>query len=136
MTKTVPAAAIVPRMIGSEGDVIMNALSFARSHLGMEIAYMAQIVDDDLVFEAAIAPGFEATIAVGQKLPLELTLCQHIIQGRLPELISDTVHIPLIKTLGVMKKIDVRSHVSIPIHRIDGSLYGVFCCLDRTPRQR
>ena len=134
MTKHAPAAAIVPRMVGSEGDVIMNALSFARSHLGMEIAYLAQIVGNDLIFEAVIAPGFEHTIDVGCSLPLDLTLCQYIIRGDLPELISDTAEFPLIRDLGIMKKVAIRSHVGIPIHRLDGSLYGVFCCVDRAPR--
>lgn len=134
MKEMAPTAAIVPRMIGSESDVIMNALSFSRSHLGMEIAYLAQIIGGELVFEAVDAPGFEATIAVGLSLPLDTTLCQHIIQGDLPELIPDTAKIPLIKDLGVMKKVNVRSHLSVPIHRRDGSLYGVFCCVDRAPR--
>lgn len=125
------AAAIAPRMIGFEGDVISNALSFARSYLSMEVAYLGEVVGDDLVFRVAIAPGFEGVIEEGLSLPFKTTLCQHIVKGRLPEVIPDIADNAFAQTVAVLKIVPIRSLVSIPIHRLDGTLFGVFCCFDR-----
>ncbi len=125
------AVAIAPQMIGFEGDVISNALSFARSYLGMEVAYLGEVVGDDLVFRVAIAPGFEGLIEEGLSLPFDTTLCRHIVEGRLPELLPDVADNAFAQTLAVLMKVTIGSNVSIPIRRLDGSLYGVFCCFDR-----
>ena len=128
------AAALVPRMGDGGGDIIANSLSFVRSHLGMEIAYLSEFVGDDLVFRAVDAPGFEEMIDVGDTLPLSEVYCQHILAGRLPELMPDTDHVPFAQGIAMTQNLPVRSHVSIPIRRTNGEVYGMFCCLSRKPR--
>lgn len=135
MTKISPtAAAIVPRMIGSGDDVVGNALSFVRRHLDMEAAYLSEFVGEKSVFRAVSAPEASELIPVGGTLNLDDVYCPHIIAGRLPELIPDTDLVPFAQTIPVTKRLPVRSHVSVPVHRLDGSVYGMFCCLSRQPR--
>ena len=116
------------------GSIIENSLAFVRGHLDMEVAYLSEFVCDDLVFRAVDAPGFEDRIAVGGSMPLDQVYCRHVISGRLPELIPDTNDEPFTQQIPLTKSLPIRSHVSVPIRKSDGSVYGMFCCLSREPR--
>ncbi len=130
---TLPA---VTGIVSSGGDETVNsALEFVRTHLGMEVAYLTEFVDDDVVFRAVSAPGFEDLAFVGGTIPLDQVYCGHIRSGRLPELIRDTADEPLCGQIALTAQIPIKSHVSVPIRRPNGSTYGMFCCLSRTAKR-
>lgn len=136
MTIMGPAvAALVPRVTGDEGDIVANSLAFVRSHLDMEVAYLSEFVGEDLVFRAVDAPGFEDRISPGLTMPLDAGYCRHILEGRLPELIPDTNDVPFTQGIAVTTELPIRSHVSVPIHRTNGDVFGMFCCMSRHPRK-
>lgn len=114
--------------------MIQSALDFVRTHLKMEVAYLSEFVDEDLVFRAVSAPGFEKLCHVGAQIPLDQVYCRHILAGRLPELIPDTSVEPICQGLPLTQNIPIKSHVSVPIRRRDGRPYGMFCCLSRDTR--
>lgn len=118
----------------SAEDVVQSSLSFMRQHLGMEIAYLSEFVEQDLVFRVVDAPGFESLVEVGKRMPLDQTYCRHIVSGQLPELIPDTSAEPLAQKIAVTNTVPIKSHVSVPIRRRDGTTYGMFCCLSREPQ--
>ncbi len=98
----------------------------------MEIAYISEIVDNRSVFREIDAPGLEEVLpAVGDSLSLDDVYCRHILEGRLPELITDTADYEITRALPVTKALPVGSHMSVPIRRKDGSAFGMFCCLSR-----
>jgi EAL domain-containing protein (putative c-di-GMP-specific phosphodiesterase class I) len=114
-------------------EVIQKALSTVRTHLGMEVAYLSEFVDDDAVFRAVDAPGLEALIKPGDSRPLDDVYCRHILAGRLPNVIPDTRAEPIAAALPITRETPIGSHVSVPIRRDDGSVYGMFCCLSPRP---
>lgn len=114
-------------------DIIQRALSSVREHLGMEIAYLSEFIEESLIFRAVDAPGLEALIKPGDTRRVDEVYCRHIIEGRLPSLIPDTADFPLTQTIPVTHAAPIGSHVSVPIRRSDGSVYGMFCCLSPTP---
>ncbi|MEM9765284.1 MAG: EAL domain-containing protein [Pseudomonadota bacterium] len=114
-------------------DLIDKSLAFVRTHLGMEVAYLSEFVGDDLVFRATDAPGFEEVVHVGGTMPLDAVYCRHILAGRLPEMMPDTSKIPFAQEIPMTKSVPIGSHVSVPIMRSDGTPYGMFCCLSRSP---
>lgn len=120
---------------GVEGEtgLVDRALAAVRAHLGMEVAYLSEFVDGRSVFRAVDAPGFEAMAHVGASMSLDDVYCQHILDGRLPELIADTAEAPLALAMPITQMVPIGAHVSIPIRRPDGSPFGMFCCLSRTP---
>lgn len=128
------AADLVPKIVAGDGDVIANSLSLVRTHLDMEVAYLSEFVGEDMVFRAVCAPGLEDMVEVGGSMPLDQVYCRHIIEGRLPELIPDTADVVFAQGIPITNTLPIRAHVSIPIHRTDGSVYGMFCCLSREPR--
>jgi EAL domain-containing protein (putative c-di-GMP-specific phosphodiesterase class I) len=114
-------------------DVIQDALVTIRNHLGMEVAYFSEFVQGRSVFRRVDAPGLEHLIKVGDSQSLDDVYCNHILEGRLPELIPDTSQIALARDMPITKAVPIGSHVSIPIRLLDGTPYGMFCCLSPRP---
>jgi EAL domain-containing protein (putative c-di-GMP-specific phosphodiesterase class I) len=110
-------------------NVVKRALNAIRAHLGMEVAYISEFVDERAVFREVDAPGLEALIKPGDSQKLEDVYCQHILAGRLPELMPDVQSIPLAASLPISKAVPIGKHMSVPIRLADGSAYGMFCCL-------
>lgn len=120
--------------VAAEGeDVIQDALVAIRNHLGMEVAYFSEFCDGRTTFRRVDAPGLEHLIKVGDSQPLDDVYCNHILEGRLPELIPDTSQIPLCRDLPITAAVPIGSHVSIPIRLTDGTPFGMFCCLSPRP---
>lgn len=116
-------------------DKLDRALVAIREHLGMEVAYLSEFVGNHSVFRAVNAPGLEALAYVGRRLSLDDVYCRHIVEGRLPELIPDTSANAFAAAMPITDAIPIGSHMSMPIRRADGSLYGMFCCLSSKPNR-
>lgn len=112
---------------------IERALETIRKHLGMDVAYLSEFVDGHTVFRNVDAPGFEELAHVGSAYPFEVAYCNHVAEGRLPELIPDTTANAFAMSMPITKVVPIGSHMSLPIRRPDGSVYGMFCCLSSKP---
>jgi EAL domain-containing protein (putative c-di-GMP-specific phosphodiesterase class I) len=118
---------------GDDADFVLDCLSSVRRHLGMEIAYLAELRQGMMIFRAVDAPGFEELASPGDEHPASEVYCKHIMEGTLPRLIPDTRREPLAMSLDITHDVPVGSHIGIPVRRRDGTIYGMFCCLSRTP---
>ncbi len=110
-------------------EAVRLALESIRKHLGMEVAYISEFVDDRSVFREVDAPGLEALIKPGDSQLLDDVYCRHILAGRLPEIMSDTADFPLAQSMPITHAVPIGAHMSVPIRRKDGSAFGMFCCL-------
>lgn len=122
---------IVAPQLSSQGDpsIVQNVLQSVRQHLGMEIAYVSQFVNNDSIFRVVDAPGLEALIKPGDSRPLDDVYCRHILAGRLPELMPDTSQFPLAASMPLTSATPIGAHVSVPLRMSDGQVFGMFCCL-------
>ena len=114
-------------------DTVKRALQAVRSHLGMEVAYVSEFVDDRSVFREVDAPGLEALIKVGDSYSLDDVYCRHILEGRLPQLIADTSAEPFAMAMPITKSVPIGAHMSVPLLLPDGRPFGMFCCLSPQP---
>ena len=110
-------------------ESIALALASIRKHLGMEIAYLSEFVDDRSIFREVDAPGLEALIKVGDSNSLDDVYCRHILEGRLPELMADTADHPLAVAMPITQAAPIGAHMSVPLRLADGQVFGMFCCL-------
>lgn len=117
----------------SSADLIQDALTAIRIHLNMPIGYLSEFTGDQIVFRSVSAPGLDHLIKTGDQWPLSQVYCGRVLDGTLPNLIRDTHDIPFCRTLDVTESVPIRSHVSLPVYREDGSAYGMFCCLSPEP---
>ena len=91
---------------------------------------------DDVLRTAEAMRAFGARVervGEGDAEPVEETFCHHILEGRLPALIHDAADHPLAMTLPISGALPVGAHINVPLRLNDGSVYGTFCCLSRTP---
>ena len=119
---------------GAAGDTVKRALEAVRSHLGMHVAYVSEFIGDRTHFREVDAPGLEHLIKPGDSMSLEDTYCRSILEGKLPELMTDTHENPVAAAgFPMMRALGIRAHLSVPISLPDGRTYGMFCCMSAQP---
>ncbi|MBV8741896.1 MAG: EAL domain-containing protein [Sinobacteraceae bacterium] len=114
------------------GDGIDKVLHAVRTHLQMDVAFVAQFRRDDRVFNHVDAAG-RSPIKAGDAIPLDQGFCQKVVAGQLPELIADAQSFPATAALPETRGIPIGSHLSVPIRLKDGRIYGTFCCFSFIP---
>lgn len=108
--------------------VIQGVLDGLRELLAMDVAFISEFVNGERVFRYVSCAAEEAPIEVGGSDPLVDSYCHHIVEGRLPELINDAAAIPMATALPATEKLPVGAHLSVPVKRRDGAIYGTMCC--------
>jgi EAL domain-containing protein (putative c-di-GMP-specific phosphodiesterase class I) len=109
------------------GSMLCEALHAVRSHLGMEVAFIAEFSEGARVFRHVDGRTEHLVLCVGDSNPLEESYCQRVVDGRLPELINDATQLP------AALELPVGAHLSVPIRFSDGGVYGTFCCFSTRP---
>lgn len=128
MTNTDPATSPANPDATAVPAEITTLLRDVRTHLDMDVAYLSQFDGEQAVFRAVDAPGF-AGVSPGFTIDIKEVYCNHILSGDLPRLIPDTSAHQICRDLPITQHIPIGSHVSVPLHAPDGSVYGMFCCL-------
>ena len=111
-------------------DRILHAV---RRHLGTEIAFVSRYVEDGEKELTHVDSDLELPMGPGFRDPRENSYCWHIAEGRLPELIQDPADHPFTQDIAITHFLPVGCHLNVPLRLSDGSLYGSFCCLSRSP---
>jgi EAL domain-containing protein (putative c-di-GMP-specific phosphodiesterase class I) len=107
-------------------------LRSVRTHLGMDVAFVAEFRSHDRVFRHVDSRG-PAPVQRGDAIPLERGFCQRVVDGRLPQLIVDAANLPEAAGLPETHAVPIGSHLSVPIRLSDGRVYGTFCCFSFRP---
>lgn len=137
-TAPLPIAKFMDRDATSTLDIdvfLQEALQSIRTHLAMDVAFIAQFGDGERTFRYVDAKDPNPPISVGLSLPLEDGFCQRVVDGRLPELIPDAFLNELAMTLPATVALPVRAHLSVPIRLKNGQLCSTYCCVSYTADQ-
>lgn len=113
--------------------IISEALQSISALLSMETAFVSEISRGRRIFRHLKCCGEFASIQVGDSDPVEETYCQRVIDGRLPELITNTNLNLEARRLPVTEKLRIGCYLGVPIRFSDGSLYGTLCCFSSLP---
>lgn len=116
---------------GALDELTQSLLSAIRQHLGMEVAFVSELVGDRRVFRYVDAANGARWVHPGNSDPREESYCQRVIDGRLPQLIHDAQQLPAAGDLAATKELPVGAHLSVPIRLSDGSVFGTFCTFKR-----
>lgn len=109
-------------------EAIQRALEAARTHLGLDVAFVSQIRDGRRVFLYVDTDPGLPLIEVGGSDPVEQTYCYNVLNGQIPQFLRDPRLHPVASQLPVTHELPVGTHLSVPIELRDGSVYGTFCC--------
>jgi diguanylate cyclase (GGDEF)-like protein/putative nucleotidyltransferase with HDIG domain len=110
-------------------------LAAAREVLGMELAYLAELRDTELVLrevdgEVASYGG----VRPGASLPRAHSWCHEMVAGDAPQLVRDAVELPQAAGHPFVTATGIRAYAGVPVRRSDGSVFGSLCCLSRAPQ--
>ena len=108
--------------------ILLEALTAVRKHFAMDYAFLSEFTDTERVFKGVSARSNEPKICAGDSGSLEDSYCQRVVDGRLPELITNAANVPEASMLEVTKSFPVGAHMSTPIRFQDGTVYGTLCC--------
>jgi EAL domain-containing protein (putative c-di-GMP-specific phosphodiesterase class I) len=118
-----------PREKTEGAEFVQRALRAVREHLGLQVAYASQFIGDRAVYHSVDAPGLEHLLQPGDSRPLDEVYCRDILDGRLPQLMTDTSRYPLAVAKPITAAVPIGAHVSVPLTLPNGEVYGMFCCL-------
>lgn len=112
---------------------LQRSLSAIRAHLGMDVAFISEFVDGRRYFRQVDARPGNNIVQAGNSDPAEDSYCLRVVDGRLPELMTDARLNDEASTLAATHALPVGAHMSVPIRLRDGQVYGTFCCFSHTP---
>jgi len=113
-----PGSEFIERSIGS-------LLRIVREHLKLDVVFVGEFVDGHRVFRQ-ISSRTRSIFKAGQSDSLEETVCQRIVDGRVPHLLHDLAGVRMVFGLPDHLK-NVGTYIGVPVRFSDGSLYGVLC---------
>jgi HD-GYP domain-containing protein (c-di-GMP phosphodiesterase class II) len=113
---------------------VSGALEAVRDFLGMEVAFTAEIVSDELVFRELRGDAHSFGFSEGQAAPLEQTYCERMLTGRLPSIITETQESSVARALPVTHAANIAAFVTVPITFANGELYGTLCAASHDPQ--
>jgi EAL domain-containing protein (putative c-di-GMP-specific phosphodiesterase class I) len=115
-----------PRSERSDTDLkVAELLRTAKSSLGLSMTFLSRLDGETQHLEVV-----ESSIPLfhdGQTQPQATSLCQAILDGKLPSVIPNVAKLPEAKRLPAARFPRIRSYVSVPVSLSDGTLYGTFC---------
>ena len=126
-----PAPPLADELVTDPG--IERILRSVRGHLGVEIAFVSRYVENDQRELTHVSSDLDLPMGAGYREDREDSYCWHVLQGRLPELIQDPADHPLTQKLAITDFLPVGCHINTPLRLADGTVWGSFCALGRTP---
>jgi GAF domain-containing protein len=132
-----PATTSSRRDIAELGDLavspsIERAVAAVRDFLGMDVAYATEFADGNQVFHHVRGDGDAIGLYEGLVIPLEMTYCQRVVAGELPNVIPDTRAVAGTLPQAADQAANIGAFVSVPITFSDGELYGTLCAASQT----
>jgi len=112
-------------------DSVSRVLAALRERLGMDVVFVSEFVDGRRMFRFVEAGRGAPAVRAGDSNPLEESVCQRIVDQRLPELIGDLGALPAADLPAL--PFAVGAHLSTPIVLDSGRTYGTLCCFSVAP---
>jgi len=112
-------------------DTVPQVLKLLRQRLDMDVVFVSEFIQGRRMFRFVDAAAGAPDIRAGGSNPLEESVCQRIVDGRLPEHIPDLAQVPADQLPAMPFR--VGAHLSTPIMMTDGSAYGTLCCFSAAP---
>ena len=107
---------------------IERSLAAARELLGMQLAYIAEVSEDDFRFVALDGdPERFGLPPVGVALPRSATLCDKMLRGDVANVLPDA------RGEEAARAAHVGAYVGVPVRLVDGTVYGSLCCISDEP---
>jgi GAF domain-containing protein len=100
-----------------------------REALQMDVAFVSQFSEDQLVFRALEGDSESFGWQEGTSFPIDESYCKRVLDGRIPQVVPDAKREDATKDLRVTSEADMGCYCAVPLVLSDGRLYGTLCCV-------
>lgn len=114
-------------------STVEQVLGVVREQLDMDVAWLAEFVDGQMVFRALEGEEGFFGAGVGEGIALEGTYCQRVVDGRIAPIVHDAPTHAEVRDLTVTRAAGMGSYIGVPIRLGDGELYGTLCAASHEP---
>jgi EAL domain-containing protein (putative c-di-GMP-specific phosphodiesterase class I) len=114
--------------------LVQSALRRARTHLRMDVAWASEVHSGQQLFAHVDAVDSHARPARGGTEPLAGSYCVRVLDGRLPNVITDARRNPATRDLPATARLNIGSYIGVPIRHRDGQVRGMLCFTSDTAR--
>jgi GAF domain-containing protein len=104
-----------------------------REALHMDVAFVSEFSEDQLVFRVLEGDAESFGWREGESFPIDESYCKRVLDGSIPQVVSDAKGEDATKDLRVTTEADIGSYAAVPLVLSDGRLYGTLCCLSHEP---
>jgi GAF domain-containing protein len=104
-----------------------------REALHMDVAFVSEFSEDQLVFRALEGDAESFGWREGESFPIDESYCKRVLDGSIPQVVPDAQGEDATKDLRVTTEADIGSYCAVPLVLSDGRLYGTLCCLSHEP---
>ena len=112
---------------------IEDMLRDIREALQMDVAFVSEFSEDQLVFRAVEGDAESFGWQEGDSFPIDESFCKRVLEGRIPQMVPDAKNEDATKDLRVTSVADIGSYCAVPLVLSDGRLYGTLCCVSHEP---
>jgi GAF domain-containing protein len=114
---------------GLSSSPIEDMLRDVREALQMDVAFVSQFSEDQLVFRAVEGDAESFGWQEGESFPIDESYCKRVLDGRIPQVVPDAKREEATKDLRVTSEADMGCYCAVPLVLSDGRLYGTLCCV-------
>ena len=114
-------------------DTVSELLNTMRTRMEMDVVFVSEFVDGQRMFRYVDSAPGAPQLAAGTGNPAEESVCQRVVEGRVPELVRDLAKVPPENLPELPFRIG--AHLSTPILLKDNRVYGTLCCFSLAPRE-
>ena len=114
---------------GSSSSPIEHMLRDLREALQMDVAFVSEFSEDQLVFRALEGDSESFGWQEGTSFPIDESYCKRVLDGRIPQVVPDAKREDATKDLRVTSEADIGCYCAVPLVLSDGRLYGTLCCV-------
>lgn len=105
---------------------IGSLLRVVREQLKLEVVFIGEFINGSRVFRYISSRTEDAVIKPGEFHPLDETICQRIVDGRMPSLAHGVASVRAAHGLPLYYEA-LGGHIGVPVRFSDGTLYGMLC---------
>ena len=110
---------------------VADLLLIAKSSLGLSVSFLSRL-DGTTQHLEVVESSVPFLFQEGNKQVQATSLCQAILEKKLPAVMPDLKDFPAAMKLPAARLPHIRSYVSAPVVLSDGTLYGTFCAAGLT----
>ena len=118
---------------GRMGARVGRLLELARAQLDMPVSFLSRLEGDSYVFAHFSGTPEQFGVKQGDAIPLSITHCQRMLDGRIGSAVSDLAEDPETRDLELSSRLGLRAYAGVPVRLRSGEIYGTLCVVDTRP---